>query len=240
MPKTVDPRWNRCVLETFSEKNAEISLHVQFEFDEIHALYLKGMHVDKLMWKYYWFVLCQNGLKYFWFKHFARVVNYRIVLLLKDALLLFLWNRQIINLKPFKPASESKYLGNGFNVKNGKGCEKIINFVVEVYIRMDDMDLKYLYILWKRLEMLAKSTISISLEICENIVNIYIIRYNIQLSENTATKDLRTQEGITCNLNVNCKFSWMYKITRNFKWNHFEKNKFEIYWDMSSMHMELC
>ena len=68
--------------------------------------------------------------------------------------------------------------------------------------------------------MLAKFAISISMETCKNIANIYITSNNIEMSEETAMKDLRTQEGITCILDVNCKFSWMDRITRNFKWDH--------------------
>lgn len=43
------------------------------------------------------------------------------------------------------------------------------------------------------------------------------------MSEETATKDLRTGEGNACILDVKCKFSWIDRITRNFKWDHFEK-----------------
>ena len=71
--------------------------------------------------------------------------------------------------------------------------------------------------------MLAKFAISISMETCKNIANIYITSNNIQMSEETATKDLRTREGNACILDVKCKFSWIDRITRNFKWDHFEK-----------------
>ena len=51
-----------------------------------------------------------------------------------------------INLSSIS-VTESKYLGNGFNYnfQNGKGFESIFNYVAEVGI--EDMDLKYLYIL---------------------------------------------------------------------------------------------
>ena len=50
------------------------------------------------------------------------------------------------------------------------------------------------------------------METCENMANIHITSNNIQMSEKTATKDLRTQERISCILDVNCEFSWVDKI----------------------------
>ena len=45
-----------------------------------------------------------------------------------------LWNRQIINFRPMLLASEAKSIRDGFNqnVKTGKRCENVFDYVVAV------------------------------------------------------------------------------------------------------------